>query len=73
MTTPFPDFVRKTTLVFAVPTGELTQDEVGNAIAETSSIRVTATLKVKTLTFSNSKIQRAPAIDESALLLKGCL
>lgn len=74
MPTPFPDFVENTTLVFDVPTGELTQDEVGNAIAETASIRVTAMLKVKTLTFSNSKIQRAPEIDEGALLLEGyCL
>ena len=74
MASPFPDFVRNTTLVFEVPTGELAQDEVGNAVAETTSIRVTAMLKVKTLTFSNSKIQRAPEIDESALLLEGyCL
>lgn len=73
MTTPFPDFVRNTTLVFDVPTGDLTQDDVGNAIAETTSIRVTATLKAKLPSYG-AAIQRAPEVDETAMYLEGyCL
>ncbi len=74
MTLPFPDFGWQTTLVFAVPTGDLTQDERGRAIPATNRIKVMATLKVKPLTFAHSKIQRPPGIDERAVLLEGyCL
>ncbi|GEM_PF-5708880 len=73
MATPFPDFVRNTTLTFEVPTGDITFDEVGNAIAETTSIRVTAMLEAKVPAYGNT-IQRAPEIDETALYLEGyCL
>ena len=44
--------------MFAVPTGDLTQDERGHAIPATNRIKVMATLKVKPLTFAHSKIQR---------------
>jgi hypothetical protein len=50
--------------VFAVPTGDLTQDERGHAIPATNRIKVMATLKVKPLTFAHSKIQRPPGMDE---------
>ena len=35
MTTPFSDFGWHTVLVFAVPTGALTQDELGQALPQT--------------------------------------
>lgn len=73
MPTPFPSFVENATLLFDVPTGELTQDEVGNAIAETVSVRVTAMLKAKVPAYGVA-IQRAPEIDEAATYLEGfCL
>ena len=74
MTPPFPDFGWQTTLVFAVPTGDLTHDERGQAIPATNRIKVMATLKVKLLSFAHSRIQRPPSVDERALLLEGyCL
>ena len=60
--------------MFKVPTGDLTQEAVGPAGAATNRIKVIATLKVKPLTFSHSKLQRPPELDASALLLEGyCL
>jgi len=74
MITPFPDFSWQTTLVFKVPTGDLTQAAGGPASAATNRIKVIATLKVKPLTFSHNKLQRPPELDVSALLLEGyCL
>ena len=74
MNTPFPDFGWNTVLVFAVPTGALTQDELGHTTPKINRIKVMATLKVKPLTFAHSKRQRPPGIDEHALLLEGyCL
>ncbi|MBD2037715.1 hypothetical protein H6F86_25785 [Phormidium sp. FACHB-592] len=74
MTTPFSNFGWHTVLVFAVPTGALTQDELGQAIPKSNRIKVMAPLKVKPLTFAHSRIQRPPGMDERALLLEGyCL
>jgi hypothetical protein len=47
MTTPFPDFGWQTTLVFKVPTGDLTQEAVGPASAATNRISYYPNPKVK--------------------------
>lgn len=69
MGSPFDGFAN-TTLLFPVPTGEVTQDEVGNAISETTNVRVTATLKATTIRNADAN-RRSSSVDEGAMLLEG--
>jgi hypothetical protein len=69
MISPYSNF-ENARLTFQIPTGNLIRDEVGNAVAETKSIKLTAILEMLALQ-SASKVLKQPGVDETALRLEG--
>lgn len=69
MASPFADW-QNAALIFAVPTGNLTTDEMGNPVLETAPLVVTTKLKALTGAAA-AKVMQYPGVDTTAIALIG--
>lgn len=70
MSSPFSGIAENATLIFYVPTGSLSYDSLGNAVAATAPIPIVVKLKTQSA-YQVARTEKQPGIDEAAILFEG--
>lgn len=70
MPSPFAGLAENATMIFKIPSGAVTYDEVGNAVQGTTNVTVSVYLKKDERT-STPRLPQLPGVDESAFYCSG--